>query len=341
MFDQPKRGMFDDGYNISNVTSGGVYGNLSKIYGNALLGINRQDILDTRETPTDHVGFTFFVRPMMNMSKGNIKHDRTLHNFLSTVDNDVKSYCRVMLDRLVEKEENIHCEFADNLSAFIPILSNNLISLSGFVDISVDSYVSPSGSRKQQFNMLDGTDELNESQDFTATFKNTYDDTVYSLFSIWLRYMVKVKEGILAPYYGFIARRMVDSHSRIFRLVMTEDKRFVKRIAATGPIYPDVSSVGKYFDVNEGEAYSRETRTHSVKFKSMGVEYNDPILIREFNRTVEFFNPSMRKIANGSSPESVGMIKLSPQGELLVRFKGYPRINENTNELEWYVETMK
>lgn len=339
--EESKLSMFEGGYDISNVTSGTVYGNMSKKYGEALFGINRHDILDTRETPTDHVGFTFFVRPMMNMGQSNIRHDRTLLSYLSTIDNDVKNYCRIMLDRLVEKDENIHCEFADNQSAFIPILTNNLLNLSGFVDVSVDSYVSSAGSRKQQYNMLDGTDELNESIDFTATFKNTYDDAVYSLFTLWLRYMVKVKEGILSPYPAFIARRLVDSHSRIFRLVMTEDKRFVKRIAATGPIYPDVNSVGKYFDVNEGEAYNRETKIHSVKFKAMGVEYNDPILIREFNRTVEFFNPAMRKIAAGAKPESVGMIKLSPYGELYIRMKGYPLIDEQTNELSWYVETVK
>lgn len=333
--------MFSNGYNISDVTEGTVYGNLSKAYGNAMFGLNRHDIQDTRESPKDHVGFTFFTRPMLNLQLNNIKNDRLLYKYMTTKHNTVEAYCRSMLDRLLVNTESLHCPMADNLSAFIPILSANLLTLSGFIDVSIDSYVSPAGSRKQQYNILDGTDELNESIDLTATFKNTYEDAVVTLFNLWTRYMVSAKEGILSPHVGFLARRLVDSHSRIFRLVMTEDKRYVKRIAATGPIYPDVNSVGKYFDVNEGRAYSEETRTHSIKFKCMGVEYNDPILVREFNSTVGFFNPMMRAVNKGKDPASVGLMKLNPMGETTIQFKGYPRINESSNELEWYVEIRK
>ena len=333
--------MFEDGFKISDVTVSTPYGNIQKIYGNALRGLNRNPILDTRESARDQVGFTFFVRPMLNLSTANLNRWRPMHKYLvdtSKFPNHVDTSSRIMLDRLLAFSENLSSETADNLSAFIPILSNNLLDLTGFLDPTVDSYVSPSGARKQQYNLLDGTDEINETMDLTGTFKNTYEDGVVSLLSLWFMYMPRVKEGILNPYLGFIARRMVDYHSRIFRLVMTEDKRHVKRIGATGPIYPDVNAMGKYFDVSNGTTYNAQTATHQVRFKCMGVEYNDPILIREFNRTVGFFNPMMRGINEGKSAESVGLVKLSPRGEQQIEFKGYPRINEGTNELEWYVE---
>jgi len=65
--------------------------------------------------------------------------------------------------------------------------------------------------------------------------------------------------------------------------------------------------------------------------------YDDPILIHEFNRTVGFFNPSMRRINEGLSPESVGMMLIPPGMEGSVKSGAYPRINDTAgNAFEWY-----
>lgn len=332
--------MFENGLNLGALTDGSVYGNMDKSYSNALYGINRSENNDKRQGPNDHQGYTFFVRPMMNFSRANLKNDRLLHSLLTNDPAAIESYTRLMFDRLLATSENLSCPYGDNLQFYIPILSNNLEDLTGYPDVAVDSYVTPNGSRKQQYNLLDGTDEINESLDINAVFKNTYEDAIVKMISPWIRYMVKVKEGVLSPYPGFIARRMVDYHSRIFRLVMSEDKRFVKRISATGPIYPDVNEVGKYFNVSKSRVMNDENKTHSIKFKCMGVEYDDPILLKEFNMTAGAFNPMIRKINNGATPESVGLIKLSNKGELAMNNKGYCRINLNTKELEWYMERL-
>ena len=321
----------------SRIAIGTPYGNLDMKYGNAMKGLSKVTLLDTRESATDNIGFTFFTRPMLNLSEVNLNRDRIMKKLLQNKSISDK-YIRIMFDRLLYFKENIACDQADNLQAFIPIFTNNLDSISGFIDPSVDSYISPNGSRKQQYALLDGTDQINEVIDLNVVYKNTYEDAIVTAFTIWLRYIVNVKQNLMVPYTGFIARRIIDYHSRIFRLVMTEDKRYVKRIAATGPIYPDVNSVGKYFDVPSSNAvYNEQTKTHSVRFKAMGIEYNDPILLKEFNRTVGFFNPMMRKINDGADPKSVGMVKLSAEGENILQYEGYPRINLKTNELEWYV----
>ncbi len=327
----------DTDFNISKASTHTSYGDLDIKYGNAMRGLSRVNIVDTREAARDNIGFTFFTRPMLNLSDTNLNRDRIMKKLLQE-KSVADKYVRVMFDRLLYFKENVVCDQADNLQAFIPIFTNNLESITGFIDPSIDSYVSPHGSRKQQYALLDGTDQINEIIDLNVVYKNTYEDAIVTAFTIWLRYIVNVKQGIMVPYTGFIGRRITDYHSRIFRLVTTEDRRYVKRIGATGPIYPDVNSIGKYFDVpSTNTTYNEQTRTHNVRFKAVGYEYNDPILVREFNRTVGFFNPMMRKINNGADPKTVGMVKLSPLGENQLDYNGYPRINEKTNELEWYV----
>lgn len=329
--------MLRTGFTLGDLTKNTPYGNLDKLYGRALYGINRNTFVDTRSSIRHNVGLTFFTRPMLNLSAANLRRFGFTYMYLNKDHDSVETHCRMLLDRLIYYNENIDNHLTDNLSAFMPILSNNLVSLTGFLDPTVDSYVSPAGFRKQQYNLLDGTDEINESMDLTAVFNNTVDDGVYKLLSLWFRYMPRVKEGIMSPYAGFIARRIVDYQSRIFRLVLSEDRKYVVRIGATGPIYPDVHAVGKYFEVTDNASYNQAIKTHSVRFKCMGVEYDLPILTREFNRTVGFFNPMMRKVNDGVPPEEVGLVKLSPLAAHNTDFIGYPRIADD-NELEWYVK---
>jgi len=64
----------------------------------------------------------------------------------------------------------------------------------------------------------------------------------------------------------------------------------------------------------------------------MGAEYLDDVLVYEFNNTVEIFNVNMRDASRASS-----MVKIAPSLLTLFNNRGYPRINYNTYELEWYV----
>ena len=61
----------------------------------------------------------------------------------------------------------------------------------------------------------------------------------------------------------------------------------------------------------------------------------DDILIDEFNRTVSMHNRDMETDSSRASE----MTKLTPEYFNLFNFKGYPRINPDTYELEWWVNT--
>ncbi len=314
-----------------------TYDKIDKSYGSGLYGLGRYEDNLFRESPADHKGFVFFTRPMMNMSRNNLTRDRILNSLLVDTEDSVENYVRSMFDPRLYIDENLNCSLADPLSPFIPVLTNNIMSLTGHQDVSVDSYTTPAGVRKQQYNLLDGTDDLYGVYDLNVTYKNTYEDAVVMLFTAWIRYVTRCKEGIVSPYRKFIAKRIIDHQSRIFRLIMTEDKKYVKRIGASGPIVPDVNAVGKYYDYNRDTIYNDQIKTHSIKFKVNGMEYNDPILLQEFNKTVGAFNPMIRGINAGKSASSMGLRKLSSLEEISNDNRGYCRINLQTKELEWYV----
>jgi len=69
-----------------------------------------------------------------------------------------------------------------------------------------------------------------------------------------------------------------------------------------------------------------------IQFRCMGACYQDDIIVHEFNKTVGIFNPGMRKEYVGTSMQKVPYNALQ-----IFNNQGYPRIDPDTYELEWYV----
>jgi hypothetical protein len=129
-----------------------------------------------------------------------------------------------------------------------------------------------------------------------------------------------------------IIENEIDYNTRIYRLVMDKSNTFVRKILATGASFPITLPLGNFFDYTSDSPTNSEIYDFTIRFRCMGITYQDDILIHEFNKTVEIFNPSMRE-ANRSSD----MLKVPKSLLVVFNNRGYPRINPATYELEWYV----
>ena len=89
---------------------------------------------------------------------------------------------------------------------------------------------------------------------------------------------------------------------------------------------------GGFFDYSNQEPLNQQNKDITIRFKCDGAIYFDDILVFEFNKTVEQFNPGMKDSNRGSA-----MVKLTPNLSQLFNGMGYPRIDPDTYELEWYV----
>ena len=132
---------------VRKAASNMLYG-LDAIEANPPVGYNR-----------DYKGFTFFTRPLLNLSTLNVANNRDMIDLLTTNERSINRYVRMMLDpRLaVDKKlggSELTCPLVDNKQAFIPILSNNLVSISGFPDLNLPTYTSDEGIRREQWTMV-------------------------------------------------------------------------------------------------------------------------------------------------------------------------------------------
>jgi hypothetical protein len=324
----------DDLYTSLNI------GSIERAMANNLYGINHRSIPTVVPSNKDRYGLTFFVRPQLNMAADNLKNVRFFYSLLSENTKSIQAAVRALLDpRLITGVTlgsvtlpAITCPLVDNQNAFIPILTNNLISISGWPDLTIPTFTSNPGMYKEVYSQVDGFSRNYESFDIDASFRNVRGDPSIMLFYVWCHYQSLVFEGKMMPYFDFITENEIDYNTRIYRLVLDQSNMYVTKIAACGAAFPISVNLSNFFDYNNEKPFNDQSKEINVRFRCLGAEYLDDVLIFEFNNTVTIFNPSM---LDGKREQA--MIKVPRSLLTLFNNRGYPRIDYNTYELEWYV----
>jgi hypothetical protein len=332
-------------YTLDDYFASTPIGSVDRATGNNLYGINHQQTPGAVPSNKDTYGLTFFTRPQLNLQPDNVRNERRFYPLLSSNELSMQRYVRCMLDPRMARGHStnkkttepiyppVPCPLVDSLQAFIPVLTNNLLTLSGWPDVTAPVFESDAGLYKESYAQVDGLTKNYESFDLDASFRNTRGDPILYMFYIWLHYMGNVFEGKQVPYLDYLVENVIDYNTRIYRLVLDVNKDKVKKIAATGASFPVSVPTGSFFDFNSETPYSDQNKDISIRFRCMGADYMDDILIREFNQTVSLFNPLMRDAYRKANMTQVSR-KLLP----LFNNRGYARIDESTYSLEWYVE---
>lgn len=315
---------------------------LDKAMLNNLRGI---DFLRTRNalvSNRDRPGFTFFTRPQLNMQPDNLRNVRELSMLLSNVPASIQTYVRCMLDpRLVNgldyKTARIpgqRCPLIDNRNAFIVPFTNNLLNSSGWPDMAVPTFDSDPGLYNEVWSMVDGRVINSGTYDVTVNYRNTRGDVIAMLHYVLALYSSMVFEGKLVPYLDYITENAIDYNIRIYRIMTdhthTKVTKMCNSIASTVTGVP----TGTFFDEPGDRAFSDANQQMSIRYKCNGFRVFDPISIWDFNQVVCIFNPDME---DGIRQET--MFKIPNRMKEFFGFKKvYPRIEVQTNELEWWVD---
>lgn len=346
---------------------------ITRALGNNLYGINFRNVRPYLPRVKDSYGFTFFTRPQLNLDFYNITNFRGFYSLLTRNRLSYQRYVRMMLDpRLGEdRESGITCPFVDNKNCFIPILTNTIISLSGWPDLVAPTYTSSAGLYGEEHSFVDGVTNHFEAFDVDATFENVRGNPLVYMFYTWIRYQTLVFEGILNPYLDFIIENEIDYNTRIYRIVLDSQKRYVTFAACTGASFPINVPTGNLFDFNVDSPYNNKNSEINIRFKCLGFTAFEDIVKKEFNEVVGIFNPDMRKILehdlNNDGTETARRedpnvsyrsitnnyvkipyaLALTANNDITnspfynLNFRSYPYINLFTNELEWWTDARR
>lgn len=312
--------------------------NLNKQASDTFFGLNITQRNASLPPNTENHGYVFFTRPLMNMSYDNLVVDRVLSSLLASDVESVQRKIRAYFDPRHPSPDwsNFEAKGVDNKQAFIPLLTNNIISLSGWPDFTLNTRTDPPGLYREAYSYVDDIPYNYETNDVVATFRNLTGDPITYMMLMWGWYMALAYEGRIMPYPDLLALNEIDYHTRIYRLVMDRTRTYVSRIAACGAAYPITAPVGNIFNF-EGDGsqspFSNVDDQVSINFRYMGFTYYDNLLVYEFNTTVEEFNRDM-----SDDNRSRNMVKLQNYEKNYFQRYAYARINEHTLELEWWVD---
>jgi hypothetical protein len=121
---------------------------------------------------------------------------------------------------------------------------------------------------------------------------------------------------------------------------MDHTRTKVQKIAACGAGFPVANNLGANFNFTADKPYNEDINQISVSFQCVGAIYNDPILVDSFNRVAYIYDSTLSEIKKNDKGvrKSATHKKLTPQEKLLFNYFGYPQIDPETMELEWWVK---
>lgn len=308
-------------------------GTVSNALGNTFYGINHRQKPGSISIKKDYFGLTFFTRPRMNLTTENLQQVRTMLQLLTNKSESIQRIIRCLLDPELAKDGVTSSALVDAQQAFIPVLTNNLISMSGWPDMRAPVHTYQEGLYKESMTIVDGISDIYSTYDITANFRNLPGNPITLMFLYWIRYMSYVFEGRLIPYFEHILFREVDYNTRIYRVTLDDTRQYVKNIAACGAAVPINAPIGAMFDFESDHPINSSGDQVSINFTCTGALYEDDILINEFNRTGVMFNDLMGDKYRESNYTKVPIDALN-----IFNYRGYPRIDDETRQLEWWVD---
>lgn len=325
---------------IDHVLRGSGFGRLSDAFASLFYGFNQGSMGNPIPYNTENHGLTFFVRPRLNLTYDNLAMVRRMMPLAASAPTTIQAIIRAYLDPVgnaqrINNASDQSTPLVDQNCAFIPLLTNTLISLNGWPDKTVGSHVSRPGVYRETWSMVDDISDYYGDFELTANFRNVKGDPITHLFSYWVDYESYVYTGRMMPWPDSVVENEIDYVTRIYRITLDETKQYVQKIGATGYCYPTASPIGASMNVNNDQPLNMDVAQQvSIPFKCHGFLWNDPLLIYTFNRTVSMFNHHMRT-ENLRSSNSL-MVRLNPWERDLLRGYVYPRIDPRTNEMQWY-----
>lgn len=295
---------------------------------------------------TNLPGYIFTVRPDLNLSSANIKLDRKMAPLLTDKSNSVMRAIRGILSpqcmmpmtsagfpNRSDRMSYIDCPLIDKNYPFIAVSDNNVKTLTGWPSGRLGIRSTPAGILKEVHLMADGPATYKGEYSLNMSLNSMKGNPLMYLYYYWILYigMVYTQSYGLMPWPENLSNGCMDYTTRIYRLIMDETKTYVTEAAMTGYAIPVSIDIGPYFDYQSDNYRPYVERTVEVEFACSGVEYLDEIIIKQFNRTVEMFQPLMHPKHRNNY-----FIKVDKRYQKIMNNRVYPFINPVTRELEWW-----
>lgn len=317
---------------LNRIYMHGPYGKMDSVYADAFRGLNHRKAPTALPKNREQTPLIFMTRPRLNLSDDNLRADRKFNSLAIGGRESLARAVRCLLDYRLMARDKITSPFVDNRQAFIPIFMETATSVSGWQDIAAQTYTAPDGKMQESYGWVDGPVDIYRAFDIDLSFRNVEGNPAIFILAMWMYYQAYVFSGVLVPYPEYIMARRRDFDSRIFSVVLKSDGITVSQVLCCGAAHPvSVSSAGAH-NFEFGKTLNDANDIVTARFRAYGQMHFDDIVIDQFNKAVEYTNNDMK------DEYRQGLMVKVPHEELFIyNHQGYPRININNAELEWWI----
>lgn len=271
---------------------GGKGSNATSIY-EQLRGINSLGTHPSMPISREQFGLTFFTRPRLNLGDSNLRAYRPFYSMVGGADGiSLPRAIRAMLDPVGVWRNGKGSPLTNHEQAFIPWLSNGLVSQSGWQEIAPGTFTSAEGNHHESWSMIDDTIKNFRVWDLNTSLRNGAGNVIVMLLYVWVVYASLVYEGDMTAYPDAIMQHRIDYHTRIYRFSMDANKKRIMGWWST-IAYPYVAPSATGANMSLDSPFNSEAAQVSVNWKCHGLDTFDPIIFSEFNNVVAYFNPNM------------------------------------------------
>jgi len=228
----------------------------------------------------------------------------------------------------------------DDRTPFIPLLSNTCKTLSGWPDKVAESKITTPGALKEEMGYMDSSPYSYGSFTLSASFRNIDGDPITALILTLISYAQHVTYGTMVPYPKFLVTNELDYAICPYRFRLDRSRRFITDAASCFYMYPISVNDGAKMNYSDEVGISDAGDSVEVTFQAFHPYKNDPIVLHNFNKISKQMNVSLRDGVR----EKV-MVKINDYASIisnndkgLFNYKGYPLVNLDTHELEWWVD---
>lgn len=275
-------------------------------------------------------GFTFFSRPRLCLRDWNICANRKLSALKTTDKLSIPFAIRCYLDTqfAADSEASSQCPLFDKNNPFLVPLTNCLKSVSGFNDPTLQTETTEGGYFSEDQTYVVGGDRMSRTYDVNCSFRDLPGSPILAMFDYWTEYMAGLTDGSLQQYADAIDLNRIDYTVSIYRLMTDRTRRFIVRWSKCTGCYPVSAPTGVAFNKNEGDQMVSAAAEISVPFKVNRIEYDDPVILKEFNMLVRRY--AGEDIFGGSSVKAFDQLAQN-------NYSGIPYIRPSNNgyELLW------
>lgn len=297
-------------------------------------GFNHRGMPVAYEPQRDSYGLMFFTRPNLTLSPTNCMKDRRLAMLLTKERQNVQSWLRYTLYPDAQKNEGQKCPLVDNNQPWIPLLTNTVISASGWPGLNSSLATTSPDRFGSNVTFIDGSiKELRREFNVSVNFRNMQGNFSLSLFFYWAYTAALFQLGILQPDPRDLVECSKNYDTRIVRLVLDPMKKYIIDWAAADSAVIESVPKGESYNMESAGVYNSSHDEFTIGFRCNGYSPVDPIILREFNAVTVMFNKNM---ADGRREQTYVQV---PQAFLnQVNGEGYPWIDLKTLELQWWID---